>query len=55
MSLNKLRDELNDEVATIMSTSFSVDVTATNYVPHSDDAAITFPNLDAKKQANGIY
>lgn len=51
MSLNKLRDELNDEVATIMSTSFSVDVTATNYVPHSDDAAITFPNLDAKKQA----
>ncbi|KQN09087.1 adenylate/guanylate cyclase domain-containing protein [Sphingomonas sp. Leaf28] len=51
MKMSDLRDELNDEVATIMSKEFSVGVIATKYVPHSDDVAITFPNLDDKKQS----
>lgn len=51
MKLSDLRDELDDEVSTIMSDAFSVGVTSTNYVPHSDDTAITFPNLDEWKQS----
>jgi len=51
MKMADLRDELDDEVSTIMSDAFSVGVTSTNYVPHSDDAAITFPNLDEWKQS----
>lgn len=51
MKLSELRDELDDEVSTIVSKEFSVGVTSTKYVPHSDDAAITFPNLDEKKQS----
>ena len=51
MKMADLRDELSDEVATIMAADFSVGVTSTNYVPHSDDAAITFPNLDEWKQS----
>lgn len=51
MKMSDLRDELNNEVATIMSTEFTVGVTSTSSVPHSDDTAITFPNLDDKKQA----
>lgn len=44
------RDEIIDEVSTILSTDFSIDVTDTRGVPHSSDAAITFPNLDQKSQ-----
>lgn len=51
MKIGDLKDELNEEVSTIMSSAFSVSVTKTNTVPHSDDAAITFPNLDEYKQS----
>jgi adenylate cyclase len=43
--------EVNDEVSTILSDSFGLTLTETNFVPHSDDAAITFPNLDDKNQS----
>ncbi len=48
MSLKDLRKEVEEEVATILDASFRIDVTATNSVPHSGDAAITFPNLDTQ-------
>jgi adenylate cyclase len=54
MSLEDLRDELSDEVSSILDGSFSVSITSTNSVPHSDDAAITFPNLDARTQGDKL-
>lgn len=50
-TLPDLRVELSDEVGTILARDFSVTTTKTNSVPHSNDGAITFPNLDAKTQA----
>jgi adenylate cyclase len=50
MSLEDLRDELAEEVATIFDSQFSISITATNTVPHPDDPAITFPNLDTETQ-----
>lgn len=50
-TLPDLRVELSDEVGTILAQDFSVTATKTNTVPHSNDGAITFPNLDAKTQA----
>ncbi|MET4065922.1 adenylate cyclase [Bradyrhizobium sp. S3.2.6] len=50
MALEDLRDELSEEVASILDSSFSIDITETDFVPHSGDAAITFPNLDAGTQ-----
>src|ERR1700685_1800973 len=49
-----LRADINDEIATILSTDFSITVTTTDTVPHSDDGAITFPNLDQKNQGTKI-
>lgn len=46
-----LRDELSDEVGTILSDAFTINVTETTTVPHSSDGAITFPNLDTKTQS----
>ncbi|QUT06891.1 adenylate/guanylate cyclase domain-containing protein [Sphingobium phenoxybenzoativorans] len=50
-TLPDLRVELSDEVGTILAQDFGVTATKTNTVPHSNDGAITFPNLDAKTQA----
>jgi adenylate cyclase len=33
---------------------FDIEVTKTSAVPHFDDGAITFPNLDAKSQATKV-
>lgn len=49
--MSDLRDELSDEVGTILSNAFTINVTDTAVVPHSSDGAITFPNLDAKTQS----
>jgi adenylate cyclase len=48
------RDEVSDEVETILSPEFKIEVTETNSVPHSSDQAITFPNLDAKTQGTKV-
>jgi adenylate cyclase len=50
MSISDLKNEIEDEVATILAPAFSINVTSTTQVPHSDDAAITFPNLDDATQ-----
>lgn len=50
-TLPELRTELADEVGTILASDFTISTTDTSTVPHSDDGAITFPNLDAKSQA----
>lgn len=50
-TLPDLRTELSDEVGTILAADFTVATTGTQFVPHSSDGAITFPNLDAKTQA----
>lgn len=49
--MSDLRDELSDEVGTILAKDFTVTATTTKTVPHSSDGAITFPNLDAKTQS----
>ncbi|WP_181708725.1 adenylate/guanylate cyclase domain-containing protein [Chthonobacter rhizosphaerae] len=50
MSQKDLRDEINEEVSTILGKDFQIDVTTTTTVPHSSDGSITFPNLDTKRQ-----
>lgn len=54
MALEDLRDELSEEVASILDSSFAIDITETDFVPHSGDAAITFPNLDARTQGTKL-
>ncbi|RQY93842.1 hypothetical protein DF016_10930 [Burkholderia stagnalis] len=51
MTLKDLGADIAAEVETILSGEFRITVTNTNTVPHSDDGAITFPNLDSKEQA----
>jgi adenylate cyclase len=48
--LASFRAEVSDEVATILAPSFGLTLTSTNFVPHSNDTAITFPNLDENSQ-----
>jgi adenylate cyclase len=50
MPLDHLRSELSDEVSSILDSEFSITITETASVPHSGDATITFPNLDAATQ-----
>lgn len=42
--------DVSEEVATILDGDFVINLTSTNTVPHSDDAAITFPNFDSGSQ-----
>lgn len=51
MKMSDLRDELCEEVSTILGSNFSITTTSTSVVPTSNDPAITFPNLDAETQA----
>lgn len=50
MKPSDLKDELSEEVAAILASDFTIEVTNTNSVPSNADGAITFPNLDAKSQ-----
>jgi adenylate cyclase len=54
MALKDLKDEVADEVASILAADFQIEVVETETVPHSSDAAITFPNLDAKRQGTKL-
>ena len=54
MSIANVKDRAAEEIATILSSSFSVDVTKTSAVPHSADGAITFPNLDTATQRSKL-
>lgn len=50
MSIEQFRDDLTEEVATILSSGFRINITKTQAVPHFGDSSITFPNLDAMTQ-----
>jgi len=42
--------DVSEEISTILESYFVINLTSTNNVPDSDDAAITFPNLDVGSQ-----
>jgi hypothetical protein len=50
VDLASLHQDVNAEISAILSSDFNIEVTNTNSVPHSDDTAITFPNIDTKTQ-----
>jgi class 3 adenylate cyclase len=50
MGMKELRETLIDETSIILGPDFTVEVTETSTVPHSNDGKITFPNLDAARQ-----
>ena len=52
--LAALRREVDDEISTILSSDFDITITKTTAVPHFDDGAITFPNLDHKEQGTKV-
>jgi hypothetical protein len=43
MGMQDFKDDIADEVSTILASDFTIDVTKTASVPHSSDGAITFP------------
>jgi class 3 adenylate cyclase len=51
MNLKELRADIEEEVGAILSSKFIINVSHTQHVPHSDDGAITFPNLDEMRQS----
>lgn len=48
MSLQDFLDDINEEVETIHSPKFKIDVTATSFVPNDSDSSLTFENFDDK-------
>ena len=54
MGMKELRDEISEEVSTILASDFQIEVVETDTVPHSSDGAITFPNLDGKRQGTKL-
>jgi class 3 adenylate cyclase len=50
MGLLEFKQDVDEEISTILDSRFSIEVTKTNSVPHSDDQAITFQNLDERTQ-----
>ncbi|MGM0899213.1 MAG: adenylate/guanylate cyclase domain-containing protein [Bacillota bacterium] len=56
MTLKELKEELNNDVQTIVSDAFDVTIAETFYVPTIDTEGITYPNLDSKEmKAKKIY
>jgi adenylate cyclase len=54
VDLAALYKDVNEEISTILASDFNIAVTNTSSVPHSDDAAITFPNIDTKTQGTKL-
>jgi len=50
LALDDFFQSIDDEVKTILDSSFEVVITETNYVPDFDDANITYDNLDTQKK-----
>lgn len=50
MPSKDFKQEISEEVATILASDFKIAVSETTTVPHASDGTITFPNLDAKRQ-----
>jgi adenylate cyclase len=53
-TMDTFREDVDDEISTILASDFDIEITKTNSVPHSDDPAITFPNLDEKTQGTKL-
>lgn len=49
MNMRELKDDISDEISIILASDFQIEVVNTSTVPHSSDAAITFPNLDERR------
>lgn len=49
-NIAEFEKDVREEIASILASDFNIKVTETNFVPHSDDGAITFPDLDEKSQ-----
>jgi adenylate cyclase len=54
IDLFALKQDVQEEVSTVLSSDFDIGVTRTTSVPHSDDNEITFPNLDQKVQGTKV-
>jgi adenylate cyclase len=50
VGMREFHKDLDEEIGAILASDFNIDVTKTTHVPHADDQAITFPNIDAKTQ-----
>lgn len=48
MAIKDILDTLDDEVSTIHSSDFDIEITETNYVPIDSDTNLTFENFDGK-------
>src|SRR5687768_8015223 len=46
MSITDFLEEIDEAVATVLSSDFEIEITETNYVPSFTDPGITFDNLD---------
>lgn len=54
VDLAGFRKDVEDEVSTILASDFDIEVTKTSAVPHFDDGAITFANLDEQFQGTKV-
>ncbi len=50
MSIENLQDTITDEIKTIISSEFDINLSKTTQVPTVDDYNITYPNFDLKQQ-----
>ncbi len=50
MAIKDLLDSLDDEIKTIHSSDFKIEVIETKYVPNDNDSSLTFENFDTKKK-----
>jgi adenylate cyclase len=50
MALKELLTEINDDIKTIISPDFNIDVKVTNTVPSIEDNFLTYENLDEKRK-----
>ena len=50
MSLEDFFKGLDDEISTVLSSSFEIEIIDTKHVPTFDDASITYDNLDSERK-----
>ena len=48
MTVKDFLEVINDEVRTVVSSDFEIEVVETDFVPNFNDSSITFDNLDTK-------
>jgi adenylate cyclase len=50
VALKDFFKDLDNEVSTVLDSSFEIEIIDTKFVPNFDDPNITFDNLDTKKK-----